>query len=205
MGRKKLDPALSPKHNCMLVAASRMFIDKGYDAVSMDAVADAAPVSKRTLYNHFKDKKSLFSAVMQSRCSQFSATMAQSLQDCRNAEQALTRIGQQFLGAVLEPDSLNMYRVIINQSQQFPELGKLFYESGPARTRQLLADYLKGVHKKGELNVPNPELAGNMFIGMLINRVHMQCLLGQKKNVSKREKDEIVRYAVQLFVRGHKS
>jgi AcrR family transcriptional regulator len=56
MGRKKLDIATSETHARILKTASKLFISKGYNAVSMDAVADAAPVSKRTLYNHFKDK-----------------------------------------------------------------------------------------------------------------------------------------------------
>lgn len=203
MGRKKLDHAASAKHGLILKTASKLFVKKGYQAVSMDAVADAAPVSKRTLYNHFKDKKALFSAVIQSRCGSLFAKVERSLQDYPDAEEALTHVGQQFLATVLNPDGVNLYRTIITESQQFPELGKLFYESGPQRTRTILTEYLKHLDREGVLCVPNPELSSGMFIGLLFNRIHMQCLIGIKKQVTQKEIDDIVDYAVTLFLKGH--
>jgi len=203
MGRKKLDPATSVTRQRILEAASRLFVRKGYHTVSMDAVAEAAPVSKRTLYNHFSDKNALFQAVIQNRCGQLSAKLERSLQDYQDAEEALTKVGQQFLATVLAPDGINLYRTLLTESQQFPELGKLFYESGPARTRKLLTEYLQHLHDRDVLRVPDPELASGMFIGMLFNRIHMQCLIGLKKQVSAKEINAIVAYAVTLFLRGH--
>lgn len=203
MGRKKLDPNTSTKRALILKAAGKMFIKQGYSAVSMDAIADAVPVSKRTLYNHFNDKKALFSAVMTSRCQHVYQMLEQNLTDERGVERVLNEVGSKFLDIVLDTDAVDMYRTIITESQHFPELGKLFYESGPKRTRAMLADYLKRVHSKGVLNVPQPELASGLFVGMLLNRVQMQCLLGVKKNVPAAERAEIIRYGVQVFLRAH--
>jgi TetR/AcrR family transcriptional regulator len=45
-------------------AASRLFSKKGYDGVSMEEIANEVELSKSTLYFYFKDKDSLFFAVV---------------------------------------------------------------------------------------------------------------------------------------------
>ena len=56
----------NPKRQAILDAAKRAFIDHGYSGASMEAIAEAAPVSKPTLYTHFKGKQELFAAVIAS-------------------------------------------------------------------------------------------------------------------------------------------
>lgn len=205
MGRKKQNPEDSTKRLLILQMAGKMFMNQGYSAVSMDALAEAVPVSKRTLYNHFKDKKALFSAVMQARCGQLFEKLKESLQENQSVEKALTMIGQQFLSVVLEPDAINIYRTAITEAAHFPELGQLFYDSGPKRSRAMLACYLEKLNNDGILKIPNPELAASIFLSMLMGRVQMQRLLGLKTQVSAKEKNEIIRYVVQIFLHGHEA
>ena len=47
------------KRAAILDAAMALFPSRGYDGVSMDAIAQSASVSKLTVYNHFADKESL--------------------------------------------------------------------------------------------------------------------------------------------------
>ena len=51
----------------ILAAADRLFYAKGIRAVGVDAVAAAAGVSKRTLYNHYPSKDALIAAYLQAR------------------------------------------------------------------------------------------------------------------------------------------
>ena len=48
----------------ILDTARQMFLERGYDATSLDDVAAASGVSKTTVYNNFQDKEGLFSAVV---------------------------------------------------------------------------------------------------------------------------------------------
>ncbi|HII94004.1 MAG TPA: TetR/AcrR family transcriptional regulator [Methanosarcina sp.] len=48
----------------ILNAAEKLFFSQGYDNVSMDEIANEAELSKPALYYYFKDKESLFSAVV---------------------------------------------------------------------------------------------------------------------------------------------
>jgi TetR/AcrR family transcriptional repressor of mexJK operon len=203
MGRKKQAPETSEKRALILKTAGKMFVHQGYTEVSMDAIALAVPVSKRTLYNHFRDKKALFCAVMQGRCQQVFTRMTQSLQEHDGVTETLRAVGHQFLSIVLETDAVDMYRTLITESGKFPELGQLFYETGPKRTRAILAEYLESQDRKGTLQIANPELAAAMFISMLLNRIQMQLLLGIKKQITTRERNDLIQYAVEIFVAGH--
>src|SRR6185295_18228522 len=61
--------AENPKRNAVLMAAAQLFLEHGYDPVSMDAVAAAADVSKRTVYSYFDSKTTLFTAILIAHCS----------------------------------------------------------------------------------------------------------------------------------------
>jgi TetR/AcrR family transcriptional repressor of mexJK operon len=179
-----------------------MFMAEGYNAVSMEAIAEAAPVSKPTLYNHFDDKKALFAAVMQQRCQDVFQKLTQSLQGEKSVEEALTQMGQLFLGVVLKEDALSIYRIAVTEAQNFPELGKLFYANGPQRSRTVLADYLKKMDARGILSIDDADFAASMFIGMLVSRFQMPLLLGHRKEVPQREINDAVRRIVDIFLGG---
>ncbi|MEV4264010.1 TetR/AcrR family transcriptional regulator [Kribbella sp. NPDC049584] len=67
----------------ILVAAGRLFRAQGIVATQMEAVATAAPVSKRTLYKHFRDKSALIDAYLQERDRQMFAVQLGSEEDPR--------------------------------------------------------------------------------------------------------------------------
>ncbi len=55
------------------VKARQLFIQKGYGAVSMNEVCEAAEVSKGSLYHHFKSKDELFLQVIEEDSEQWNA------------------------------------------------------------------------------------------------------------------------------------
>src|SRR5580692_9294911 len=52
------------KRKALLLAATEVFLDKGYDGTSMDDVAAKAAVSKPTVYKYFSDKERLFAEIV---------------------------------------------------------------------------------------------------------------------------------------------
>jgi TetR/AcrR family transcriptional repressor of mexJK operon len=205
MSRKKQVPEESTKRALILKTAQKLFMEQGYAEVSMDALADAVPVSKRTLYNHFHDKKALFTAVMESRCQFISGSIAEILmQEDKSARQVLTETAKQFLSVVLKPQAVNIHRTAIMQVSHFPELGKLFYESGPMRCMGILGDYLSKLHKRGELSIPDTTQAAGVFFSMILGTLQKRLLLGVDKQISQKEIDKHIQYVVDVFLRGQK-
>ncbi len=56
-----------PTREHIIAAASKLFYGEGIRSVSVDAVADAAGLTKRTLYYHFKSKDDLVAAYLEAR------------------------------------------------------------------------------------------------------------------------------------------
>jgi AcrR family transcriptional regulator len=62
--REKSTPSPAAR---ILAAADKLFYGKGIRSVGVDAIAAAADVSKRTLYNHYPSKDALISAYLNAR------------------------------------------------------------------------------------------------------------------------------------------
>lgn len=194
----------NPKRRAILDAAGRLFLERGFNATSMDAIAEAAPVSKPTLYSHFKDKSDLFAAVVSARCcSLVHALYVHTSDDEEDTETALRAIANSFFDLIYSRDSLSLYRIIISELKQFPALGKTLYSEGPQKIVSLLSVYLVQQNEKGILQIENPEMASRLFFSMLKGDHHMQCLLGVRDQVLPAERTLIIDSVVRLFVDGY--
>src|SRR5262249_12667190 len=65
----------APKALKIMESAKDLFMAEGYGAVSMDAVAKAAGVSKATVYSHFGSKEKLFAAIIHDACRGFAVDL----------------------------------------------------------------------------------------------------------------------------------
>ncbi len=193
----------SIKKNAILDAATRMFLTYGYSDTSVEGIADAAPVSKPTLYSHFKNKKELFAAVIEDKCKSLLGAMPTSGTHGDNVERSLKAIARAFVELIYSEDGLNIHRLITAESQKFPELGELFYRSGPKVALDFLADYLQELNDTKRLQTPDSALAANLFFSMLKGDQHLQALLGLKQTLNPREKQKLIDAVVSFFIRGH--
>src|SRR5579883_3378626 len=92
------------KAETILAAAKRMFLEHGFGAVSMDAIARAAGVSKATVYAHFAGKEELFGAVIGRECERYFADFSAGELDPEDVGASLTTLGCRFLDLLLSPD-----------------------------------------------------------------------------------------------------
>src|SRR5260370_41812396 len=60
----------------LLDAATTLFMERGFDGTSIDAVAEAAGVSKPTVYARYRDKRDLFAAVLRDRIGEWLAPIS---------------------------------------------------------------------------------------------------------------------------------
>ncbi|MEI6558880.1 MAG: TetR/AcrR family transcriptional regulator [Rhodospirillaceae bacterium] len=184
-------------------AARLLFLERGYGATSMDAVARAAGVSKATLYAHFAGKAELFSAIVAAECHRFVPTVDESEVDGLPVRDGLFRIGRRFLDLLISPPALSAYRVVVAETPRFPELGRAFYNAGPATTLRVLGGYLERATARGELAVADPATGAALLIGMIRSHLQLCRLLGVIDAVSESERDRHVGAAVDLFLRGY--
>jgi TetR/AcrR family transcriptional repressor of mexJK operon len=192
----------SPKRLLVLDAAAGLFMAHGYGAVSMDAVARAAGVSKATLYAHFSSKDQLFATIIGVACREKIALGALLPADATDIQAALTSFGDRLLRFFLDERPLALHRVVIGESTRFPELGRAFYDNGPAALHAMFGAWLAGQTEAGRLAVSDPMMAAEQFVGMLRTSLFLRASLGLARATDD-EIDATVSGAVTTFLKAY--
>jgi len=107
------------KAESILAAAKRTFLASGFGAVSMDAIAREAGVSKATVYAHFAGKEELFGAVIGRECGLYFARFSAGELDPVNVRASLTVLGRRYLELVLSPEAIALHRIILGEVTRF--------------------------------------------------------------------------------------
>src|ERR1700758_1054927 len=143
----------SAKRRQIMDGAREVFLAQGFDAASMGEIAHKARVSKGTLYVYFASKEELFKAVSHEACSaQAGAVFSLDPKD-HDVEAVLTRLGQEFVKFLCRPGAMPPLRTIMSISERMPEIGRRFYESGPACGVEKLRVYFESQVDAGILTI----------------------------------------------------
>ena len=172
-------PAVTQKQEQILEGAMRVFLRDGYAGTSMDRVSTEAGVSKQTIYSHFQDKEGLFKALIERvTIANFSGIFC--TEEFHGEPAILLReVAETYLIKVAgNPDYLALFRVIITESQRFPELAKLYTQTVIQRGRYLLSQYFV-LHP--ELGITDPEATAQIFFGSLVGYMMVQEMLYGKE------------------------
>lgn len=196
-------PEAGSKPAQIMEAAATLFLENGYGAVSMDMVAKKANVSKATLYAHFGSKDELFRAMVARECK--GLLIASICEEARQLDiaEGLRRIGHRFLSMILSPKALAGYRVVVGEAHRFPELARAFYEAGPSQTIAEVTNFMAGAAQRGVLDIPDPQIVAEQFLGILKSRTQMRYMLCLAERPTAAEEETTVNAAVDLIIRAY--
>ncbi len=193
-------PKSTEKARAILEAASRQFVEHGFDGASMDSVAAAAGVSKQTVYSHFGSKDALFVAVVSGKVEEYGLDSGElPVED--DLPSGLETFGRRLLDLLLDERVLAATRMIIGESTRHPRIAKLYFESGPARTRRTLVDFLARHASAGRLPATDLDAAAMVFINLLRGPYHFACLANAAPVPPAAERSRHARTAVEQFLR----
>lgn len=163
-----VDEVRSPKPRAILDAAAELFLAQGFAAVSMDAVARRAGVSKATLYAHFPGKDALFGAMVAERCDRMAVEASALAGHGDGPEAVLRRLCRTVLGFLVAPSTLAIHRIVLAEAGRVPELAEAFYAAGPAAGRARLAAWIAEEQRLGHLRADADPLEAAGHLGALL-------------------------------------
>jgi len=186
------------RRETILAVAAEVFAEEGYQAASMSTIAARLGGSKGTLYNYFDNKEALFEAYVRESCGRF----ADAILDFTHGEpvrEVLQALGERFLDQILSDTSVRMFQVIVGEARRAPELGRVFFESGPKVGRDRIGQYLEEARERGEIAVDDCAEAAWLFLA-ICKAHHLEVVLNLRSKPSPEEITNLVRHAVDLFM-----
>jgi AcrR family transcriptional regulator len=189
------------RRRAILEVAERSFRERGFADTSMSTIAAELGGSKTTLWTYFPSKDALFAAVIDSKIETFQAKLDEALIPAGGTAAALTRFGTLFLNKILDPHSIALQRLIVAETERFPQIGETFAIRGPDRVRQRLCRYLDEEMKAGRLRKGDPLVAAHQFVGLCQAGCYLDRIWRPTQpSASKVERD--VANAVDTFMRA---
>ncbi len=187
----------------LLEIAAAMFMEQGFDATSMDALAEAAAVGKATLYARYADKAALFAAVLRRRILQIYGPLEEEfslIHDGADLGETLRAVARRLLARTIAPDAAALGRILAAQGARFPELGQLAVREGLTRQIKLVAAILARFADRPS-RVSDPDVAADLFLSITLGRVAKAALYGVP--LDEHQLEQRLDMAVDVFLNGY--
>lgn len=186
MEKTREQPALSrrearrnDRREAILAVANRSFLEHGYAATSMSAIAATVGGSKATLWSYFPSKAALFEAVVDEATLAFRQRLSLLLDPEGDPEETLRNFCADFVERVTAPQAVALYRLALSEACRFPEIGEIFYQRGPRSTHALLGAFIASAIERRRLRRTDPVEAAKVLTLLCMGGCHQQLLLGR--------------------------
>lgn len=188
------------KWDQVLDGARTVFMRDGFEGASVDDIVREAGVSKATLYSYFADKRLLFLEVAKMECQAQSHAAASRIEASGDVREVLKDAAGRMVRFFTSDVGMQVYRIVVGESQRFPEIGREFYNSGPAMVREILTKFLQKAVDAGKLEIEDVELAADQFPELCKAGIHLQLVLGLRDSFTDEEIDRVIDGAVDVFL-----
>lgn len=188
------------KFDQVLNGAREVFMAHGFEGASVDEIARAAGVSKATLYSYFPDKRLLFAEVARVESERQARLSLEEIDMAGPPENVLFAAGQRLLGFLTSTFGQQVVSLCFAEAARFPEMGCMFYDSGPGLVRQHFKSYFEKATAAGLLDIDDPLMAADQFAELCKARIFAQMQCGVKREFSPEEINMVLKEAVETFM-----
>ncbi|TPI36018.1 TetR/AcrR family transcriptional regulator [Mesorhizobium sp. B3-1-9] len=188
----------------IIEGARRVFIDKGFEAASMNDITREAGVSKGTIYVYFENKEELFEALIEEERGTIFKNMYEVLDHFDDLRKTLVKFGTVLSVKITSAKVIQAQRTVVGASDRIPELGARFYERGPKRGHDKVMAFLIEAVERGLLKIDDVDLAAYQFTELCLAGLFRQCIFSYRtKAPSQAEIEHIVTSGVDVFLKAY--
>ncbi len=181
--------------------AAQLFLERGYDGVSLDDIIAQAGGSKTNIYSRFGGKEGLFLTVVEQLCDEITSHICAVDVGGLSFEEGLRRLGRSLLENLLQERALALYRLVIGESRRFPALGCAWTTHGPEAFQHILATFIAR-HKTAPSHMPADE-AAVLFHNMVVTHHLDRAVFGLEDASDPARIARTIDNAMTLFEHGY--
>lgn len=200
MGRPTREQA-AQRHDELLDCALEVFLENGFERSTIDGIAAAAGMAKRTIYGLYPDKAALFEASVQRAVDRWLVPI-ETLRaaETDDLEETLLAIGRIRLAGITSPAGVALQRILNAEGNRFPRLFRLLYEQGTMPALTFIAEVLARHAEAGVIEIDDPDVVGGAFLSMVVGGPATGALWGVDWDPE--DLDQRMRTCVRLFLDG---
>jgi TetR/AcrR family transcriptional regulator, mexJK operon transcriptional repressor len=189
------------KRQAIASAALALFARDGYERTSVDAIAAEAGVSKRTVYNHYGDKETLFTLVVRDTYElmreRFAEVVEATLNDVDDVDKSLVNfIREAVRGVTQMPERASLVRLVMAEHPRFTALVDLWQGRG---LTPLIAAPIARLAAAGLLSADDPTEAAGHLSALTFGQINNRSMMGTVP-LSEAETDRIITSGVRVFL-----
>lgn len=179
--------------------------ERGYDDTSVEDVAARAGIAKRTIYNIYRDKESLFRATVSLAIDVAERFIRENLVDVGALpETELVDVAVGLARAVLLGRVVPLRRLVAGEASRFPELAADYRDRAPKAVMRSLAAGFTALATRSELAIDDPVLAAEHFAFLALGAEVDRRMFGDDRTPP----DEVDAHAAagaRAFLRAYRS
>jgi TetR/AcrR family transcriptional regulator, mexJK operon transcriptional repressor len=181
-------------------AAVQTFLEHGYGGASMESIAKAAGITRKSLYARYADKRAIFIDVIPWALARVTDDGAAEFAVTDDLEADLIAFGRMAIRQVVSAEEVSLKRIALNEVGQFPEF-TVAADSLMWAARQRACTDLLGRHKaSGRITVDDVELAAEHFLALVESLPSRLADFGIHRSPDHEERHLV--NAVRLFMHG---
>ena len=189
------------KRKQILAGAREVFLEKGFDAASMNDIARVAGVSKGTLYVYFENKEQLFVELISTEKREELFHIIELDETDHDVAAVLERCGCELMQILTRPYYIQAMRTVFSIVNRMPEIGIEFYQRGPQLCADKIAAYLRAQVEAGVVAIEDCDAAASQFIELAQAGVMRRLLFGIGTTPTPEEIRRRVGKAVDFFIK----
>lgn len=199
-GVKAASPS-ARSERAIIAAARSLFLERGFAAVSMDEIARVAGVARQTVFNRFKNKDTLFQAMIADHWTNWGGTTTiDTLPFDAPVEDHLRAVAQSILAFQDDTQQLQFQRLVVEESRHNDWIGPTAYRMGKRPRMKTLAAGLAMMHKAGRLHCEQPDIAAWQFVGLVQEFVVWPKLMAINAPEDLPSAETVIEEAVRTFM-----
>lgn len=173
-----VEAASDAKTDAIIDAARKSFLARGFDGASMDQIALAAGVSKRTVYNRFRSKEALFGAAIEATCRNLLPLDIAEIETNLPPRDFIRALAHRFVEGLLGEEALSLRRLAAFEAERTPAIGEAYMEHGPGLMALECAPILERIAPRGDLDIDDPKTAIWRLGALITEPLYTRVLLG---------------------------
>jgi len=179
------DPRTSPpagdrreeRRHAVLDAAEHLFLEQGYDRVSLAAIVKRSGGSLATVYEMFGNKQGLLRAMVDRSIEQHFNDLWLTNDETPPAEQ-LRKMAVNMHEHMVVPRVIALKRIVIGESLRDPAFARSFYDMVHRKRLSPLATAFRSWNEQGRAFIDDPEAAAALFVATVMGDAQLESLLG---------------------------